>query len=379
MGGGIGSAPARPRGGQRAMRIWTQLVAGAAIAAVGWAMYSGALPGFATTDASTPAGGDPGGGRPATPIVTEPIREGSTQNDLRAIGTGTATRSVTLVARSAGLVEEIPVSAGERVEPGQTVVRLDADDERIALEQARSIREATDATLGRYERLAQSGNTTQSQVDDARAAARAAAADLEMAQLALDRRTVAAPFGGIVGIPKVAQGDLVSNSTELITVDDRTAIRVDFEIPERHIGSIEVGMPVRARTPSDAGVAASGEIVAIDSRVDPVSRTIAVRAELDNADDRLRPGMSFDVTVGLSTRSGLIIPPMAIQLDRDGAYFWTDRDGVAARVDARILQRLDDSIIVDADIAVGAPVIVQGFQGIRAGTAVRHVEPANAG
>jgi RND family efflux transporter MFP subunit len=114
----------------------------------------------------------------------------------------------------------------------------------------------------------------------------------------------------------------------------------------------------------------------IDSRVDPQTRTFTLRAHVDNANDNLRPGMSFRIVMTLEGRRYPFVPEAALQWGGDGAYVWAVRDGKATRVSATIVQRREGKILLDASLPEGIPVVVEGVQRMREGQVVHNVADA---
>ena len=162
-------------------------------------------------------------------------------------------------------------------------------------------------------------------------------------------------------------GDQVTTSTGVTTLDDRSHILVDFRVPERFVGQVEEGAPVAARPLARPSLALAGQVVALDSRVDTATRTLRVRASLGNADDLLRPGMAFSISMKFPGETYPAVDPLAIQWSADGAYVWTGVDGKAARVPVTIIQRNNDAVLVDADLPVGTMVVTEGVQLLRPG------------
>jgi RND family efflux transporter MFP subunit len=251
------------------------------------------------------------------------------------------------------------------------LVRLDSEAEEIALDRARLTLEDARATLARTEDLVKSGATTEVQLRSAQLAVSQGELALRDAELALEHRVIRAPFDGWVGILGVDVGDQVSTATEITTLDDRSHILVDFRVPERFVGQVKVGAPVSAEPLGQAELALTGAVVTLDSRIAPDTRTLRVRASLDNAEDRLRAGMAFSISMRFPGEVFPAVDPLAIQWSADGAFVWIDADGKAAELPVRIVQRNNDTVLVDAPLAPGAMVVTQGMQLLRAGAPFR--------
>lgn len=331
-------------------------------------------------DAAAPAGensaqrqtgrGRGGAGR-ETLVVVVPVTEGLVNDKLTAIGTGQAVRSVSVRTLVSGQITEIPVRPGGKVERGDVLIRLDASQEELAVERAKLNVNDARAKAERLQSLVASRAVSNVEADQAQNALDAAKVALREAELDLSRRTVTAPIGGSLGILAVNIGEYVTSQTETASIDDRSEILIEFFVPERFTSGMEIGKPVTAVAISRPGESFTGRISAVDNRVDEASRTLRVRALIANADDTLRAGMSFEVTVGFEGEHWPAVDPLAIQWDSGGSYVWRISDGKAERVDVAIIQRNSDSVLVKASLLPGDSVVTEGVQSVRPGAAVR--------
>ncbi len=309
-----------------------------------------------------------GGGQQAVLVATRPVGKGIVNDQLSAIGSGEAIQSVIVMPQAAGTINEIHVKSGDRVKKGQLLAQLDDDEQIILRDQAqvllRSAKEKADSysALKSFSRL---------DVLDAQIAKETAELALTNAELALKRRSVLAPIDGIVGIVAVNIGDNVTTSSNVVQVDDREQLLVDFWAPERFAVQVAIGMPVEATSASRPGRVFEGEVEAVDNRVDPASRTIRIRAKIENEEDLLRAGMSFGVTMRFPGETYATVDPLAVQWDSKGSFVWqiVDKKSVKARV--RIIQRNPDAILVAGDIKEGDAVATEGLQRVRENGAVR--------
>jgi RND family efflux transporter MFP subunit len=323
-----------------------------------------------------PPDGPAGHGYGQSPVVLgAAVTEEKVNDAVFAIGDGRATRSVMLTPYASGRVASVNVTSGNYVTAGTALVELDSDIETIARDRARLTRDDAKETLLRTEALVRSNALSEVQLRAAQLAVDQAELAARDAELALERRVVRAPFDGWVGILAVDVGDQVDTGSEIATLDDRSHILVDFRIPERFIGQVRVGAPITARPLARPGLELEGRVATLDSRVDPDTRTLRVRASLDNADDALRAGMAFSIGMRFPGETLAAVDPLAIQWNADGAYVWTGVDGRATQVPVRIVQRNDDAVLVDAALAPGTRVVTEGVQMLRPGMPFRFEEP----
>jgi RND family efflux transporter MFP subunit len=313
--------------------------------------------------------------RETAPVVVEQVRLAPQRTRLEAVGTSRAERSATIYPAAAGEVTAVHFKPGQFVSQGDVLVDLDARNERVAVELAKVALEDAERLYDRYSRADGSGAVVPTTLDTARAAMQKAQLELERARIALDDRTVEAPFSGYVGVTDVDAGDRIGPDTVITTLDARKTLLVTFQAPELMIDQLELGQKIEISTWNRDTLRAAGEIVAIDSRIDPANRSFIVRAKVDNGDDRLRPGMSFRVALDVIGTTWPVVPEVALQWGSDGAYVWAIEDSRATRVPAAIVQRNDGNVLVDADLSPGTRIVVEGVHRMRDGmtTAELHV------
>lgn len=323
-----------------------------------------------------PGAGGPGGGRPDGPplVLVAPVSTGTANDRLNAIGTGQALNSVTVMPQGSGVIRELSVKPGDMVKAGQVLARLDSDAETLARDKAAVTLKGSLETKKTYEGSAAS--ITRLQQFTAGVTAEEAQLELSIAENNLQRRAIIAPADGAAGIVQVSLGAYVTPSTPIVVLDDRSALMVDFYVPEHFLAALKPGMPLEASTVAFAGESFKGEIAAVDNQLDPVSRTIRVRARIDNAQDRLRGGMSFVVTLRFPGEDYPALDPLAVQWDGDGSFVWRLAAGdKAEKVRGTVIQRDADRVLFKADLKPGDRVVTEGVQRLRPGMAVKVSTP----
>lgn len=310
--------------------------------------------------------------RPQGPVrvVMAEVRHAKAATTLRTIGTGLAVRSVTLYTQSAGILAELDFTPGARVEKGHVLAVLDQQTELIAEARAELAVAAARADLERLSRLASRNAAAPVALDEARRALERAELDLRAASLALERRVVRAPFAGWLGIAEVSVGDYLRSDMPIGVIDDRSEIAIDLNAPERYASRVTLGQPVRAETVALPGRVFEGRIVAIDNQVNRQSRTLRLRAAIDNPDDVLRPGLSFSVALDFPGEVWPSFPALAMQWRAEGPYVWAVRDGRAVQVAVEVVERRDERVLAKAELAEGDRVIVEGIHRLRPGVEV---------
>ncbi len=332
---------------------------------------------LAAVAAMTGCTGEPQGEAPpaaarAVPVIVEPLRFEHARTRIEAVGTSRAILSAELYPVTSGEVIAVDFEPGQLVEAGDVLIELDQREEELAVQAARLRLEDAERLYDRYQRSSGSGAVLPTTLDAARTAAATARVELERALIALDDRTIVAVFDGHVGATAVDAVDRIGPDSPITTLDDRSALLVSFDIPEAFIGELDVGDSVRLETWSTSIPGVMGEIVDIGSRVDPANRTFVARARVDNADDKLRPGMSFKVNVDVKGERFAVISETGVQWGTGGAYVWSIVGGNATRVPVQVIQRREGRVLVDGDLQSGDIVVVEGTQRMRNGVAVSY-------
>lgn len=314
-------------------------------------------------------GGGRGGGR-QTNVVTTPVTTATINADLQAVGEARAANSVTVTSPSGGRLEEVLVRPGQAIAAGAVIARLDADAEQLDYDRAKLAADDANATLARTEGLASSSLVATTALTAAQLAADNANLELRTAEAALERRTIASPIAGIVGLLQVTPGNYVAAQTAVTTIDDTSTILVDFYVPERYAAGIAPGAAVTASAVAIPGSRFAGEVIAVDNRLDPASRTLQVQAEIPNDNNQLRAGMSFSVALAFPGEQYPAVNPLAILWSAEGSYVWKYDGGKATKIMAEIVQRNSDGVLVRADLEPGDAIITEGILQLSEGAEV---------
>ncbi|MFK7945626.1 MAG: efflux RND transporter periplasmic adaptor subunit [Paracoccaceae bacterium] len=353
------------------MAHWKQfLIAGLIIAAgsMFWLEREAVLSNLGLDPAINEVRRDRGAG---VPVIVERVTLDRDDLTLEAVGTGRAQRSVMLRPEVAGKVVEIPMLAGQPYAAGDVLLRLDDEDERLAVQLAETRLQEALRVQQRFDRLQTSGSAPASRFDEARTAAQIASLELERAREALTKRILRAPFDGVAGIGDIDTGARIDTDTEIASFDDRSTILVEFELPEALLSRLQTTSTVSATTPAVPGEQFQGSVVAIDTRIAAASRTVKVRVAFTNQRDLLRPGASFIVRLDLPGGSYPVVPELAVLFSRGSLLVWRVVDGKAEQVQVRMVRRRDGAVLVDGPLNPGDAVVVEGTQRLAPGKAVR--------
>jgi RND family efflux transporter MFP subunit len=318
------------------------------------------------------AGGGFGPGGPAS-VIVDAVTDQVLNQRVSAIGDGRARHSVSVRAERGGSVRALEVTSGQYVEQGAVMIRLEDRAEVIALERSHLMLADAKDELARLTQLGGSGAVTAVRIREAELAVQNAQLAIRQAEVDLEQTVVTAPFAGWLGLVEVEVGDRLSAQDVVGVLTDRTQLTIEFRVPERAIGALTPGMEVRLRAMSGAPVPAPGRLTAVDNVVDRASRTLRVQAVVDNETDRLREGMAFEVTMDFPGETYPSVDALAVQWSSSGSFVWKVVDNRVQQVPVVIRQRNSDRVLVDADLAEGDIVVIEGVQTLRPGAEVRPV------
>ncbi|MCZ7636293.1 MAG: efflux transporter outer membrane subunit [Verrucomicrobia bacterium] len=253
-----------------------------------------------------------GGGPPADPtmevVIAQPARQ-PVEDTLSAVGTVEANERVTIQPEVPGLIEEIRFAEGQRVEQGQTLFRMESRTEAAAVLQAQAELRLARSNLERARTLVGSLAVSAQELDQLESLLDVKTALLKTEEERLAKRTLTAPFSGIVGPRLVSAGQYVGAGTPLVTLVDDAQVKVSCRLPERQSALVRLGQPARLRVAAWPDTTFSGHVDLLDAVVDPATRTLAVRVLASNPDFRLKAGMFARVELVVQSRpESLVIP-----------------------------------------------------------------------
>jgi len=252
------------------------------------------------------------GAQPRNPVIAAEARTDTIHDRIEALGTLQANESVLLTASVTETVSAIHFNDGQHVTAGTVLVEMTSDEEQALLQEAQSRFEEARRQYDRIKPLQEGGAAPTSLIDERLRDYETSRAQLAVIQARLKDRVIVAPFDGALGLRNISVGALVTPGTQIVTLDDISVMKLDFSIPSTFLPSIAVGVPIEARSRMYPDEIFRGEIVSIGSRIDPVTRSIVIRALLPNPDGRLRPGTLMTVELLKNERSAVIIPEEAI-------------------------------------------------------------------
>lgn len=316
-------------------------------------------------------GGPPGfaAGAPVT-VVAQRLQPQSFIDRYTALGTAQANESIEITVRSSSVVTRIDFREGQQVRAGQVLVELDTRQEAASLSLAEAQLRQAESQYRRSQALAATQVVSAADLDQLEANLAVARAQVRGAQARLDTLSVRAPFAGVVGLRKVSLGDLVSPDTVITTLDDVSAIKLGFSIPETFMDTVRTGMPISAVTTVYPDQQFAGKVTSIDSRVDPVTRSVAVIATLPNAGGALKPGMFMTVSLEKRREAVLLIAEESLVPREGRQYVFIVENGKAVEREVVLGGRTPGFAEIRSGLEAGAMVVTEGTQRLHDGTPV---------
>ena len=340
--------------------------------AIAFALMSAAVAWRALSDAGDDDGGGWGGRR--TPVAAHVVETAEFTDIVEALGTARANESVTITAKVSDVIARLEFDSGQRVEAGDILVELADAEEAAGLVEARATERETRRDVARIRDLTERGVAPRSRLDEAIAAAERAAARVEAIEARVADRIIRAPFSGVIGLRNVSVGELVRPGDVIAQLDDASVIKLDFTVPERFLSVLEPGQEVAARSSAFPDTVFVGEVDQIDSRVDPATRAVTVRALIDNADGRLRPGMLLTVELRRDRRERPSVPGGAIvRLDEQAFVFRVEdgeRGAQAVRTPVELGRRTEGLVEVLSGVEPGERIVAEGVHRLSDGAPV---------
>jgi len=323
------------------------------------------------------AGGPPPGF--VVPVVVHDVKPEPIERRLDVVGNILAGQEVEVAARVDGFVEEVLFSEGQFVKQGQELFRLDSERYSAAVDRAEAALSLARAEFERKKSLRESRAISQQEFDQAQAALREAEAALRIARENFSDSVIRAPFDGFTAEHRVDAGQYVNRGQVLTSLVDRSSLRVEFRVPERFIAQLGTGKEVTLTTQAYPDRRFGGKVYFVSPRVEESSRTVLLRASLQNDGELLKPGMFVNVQVVTSVEpEALLIPESALMFRGRDVSVFAVVDGESGPVveprQVRIGERLSGRVEIVEGVRAGERVITEGIQKVGPGSRVQPVD-----
>jgi membrane fusion protein, multidrug efflux system len=327
---------------------------------------------------------------PPEAVTTITAAQEQWPSTIDAIGTVAAVRGVTVSADLPGIVDQILFESGDAVREGQTLAVLDTRQEQAQMAAAEAQRVLARLNFNRMQELLDQQVISRAEYDSATAQSRETEARVGEIRAAIERKTIRAPFSGILGIRQVNKGQYLAGGAPLVPLQSLNPIYVNFGVPQQAIAQVRAGRDVRITTENMGNVRFEGRVTAIDSVVDPTTRNIQVQATLANPDGKLRPGMFVQTEMVLGANQPVIaLPASAISYAPygDSVFIVSDLKDDKGHVYRGVRQQFvkigparGDQVAVVSGVTPGEEVVTSGVFKLRNGAAVQvnnKVKPGN--
>ena len=316
-------------------------------------------------------GGGGMGGPPGMPVEVAAVRVDTVRDQIAATGQIEALQSISLRSEVEGRIVALLVREGQEVAAGQPIVQVDSAELSARVSQLEAQRDLANQALARTKDLSSQNASSASDLEKAEATARSAAAEYRIQKLRLERTTVRAPFGGVVGQRFISLGDYVNSGTDLVTLQSVNPQRAAFQVPERYARALRQGQEVSFGVAAIPNRTFTGEVDFVNPVVQEPGRTILVKARVPNSQRLLQPGMFIEAHLVTAVRPKAIVVPEEALVPQQGANFvWVVAENKATMRQVGIGVRTPGFVEVTSGLDSGEQVVVGGAERLFPGAPV---------
>jgi len=312
---------------------------------------------------------------PPTAVIVERVGSQRLADSLEALGTLRANETVRVTATVSDVITRIAFEDGQTVRAGDVLVQLANAEATALLAEAEHQADEAKRQHERVSRLVAQGNAPEALLDERRREWQAAEARADAARSRLSDRTLRAPFGGRVGLRQVSPGTLVVPGDVITTLVDDSQMKLDFTVPSIYLATVRRGTPIEATSPVYPNRRFAGEVTSVDSTIDPVTRSITVRAIVPNEKQDLVPGMLMTLNLLRNERVATVVAEEAIvPRGQETFVMVVDTSTEPPRAEQRKVEigtRVPGRVEVVSGLSPGELVITHGALKLRPGSPVR--------
>lgn len=317
-------------------------------------------------------------GRPqaqqAPQVIVASVTQREFSDTVEALGTTRANETVRITANVTEIVTEIHFEDGQHVKKGDVLIVLDKSEEEADLKAAKAQLTERKSAYDRARGLESQQALSRATLQERQAALRQVEGEIAAIEARIGDRTIRAPFDGVLGLRNVSLGALVRPGDLVTTIDDLSQIKVDFDVPSLFLNDLRPGLEITGHVEAFGDRSFSGQVNTVGTQVDPVTRTVTVRAVLPNPDETLKPGLLMTIGLHKNVRQAIVVPEAAL-VQRDSRVLVLvveEAEGktVARMREIRIGSRIPGAAEVTAGLAEGDRVVTHGAEGLSDGQAV---------
>jgi membrane fusion protein (multidrug efflux system) len=311
------------------------------------------------------AGAQNKGGQVPSPVTVAIVKPAMVQNNILITGDVIANEEVELRAEMSGKIVSINFTEGTTVHKGQLLVKINDADLQANLRKLTAQLKISQEKESRLEKLLKINGVSQEDYDIAQNSTQSLNSDIDYTKAQIAKTEIYAPFDGVVGLKSVSNGSYVTSANVIATIQQLNPVKIDFSVPERYAPLINKGTEVKFSTRSD-NVERVAKILAIEPKIDPLTRTLRIRAVYPNADGKVLPGSFAEVKLDLQDDvASVLVPTQALIPGIRGQKAFIVKGGKAKLVDVVTGVRNDSTIQVIKGLNEGDSLVITGVMVLR--------------
>ena len=312
--------------------------------------------------------------QPSTPVIVAPVKTTTLSGEIEALGDLQAINNVNLTAQVTDYIVAISFQDGQRVYQGDVLIKLDDNDEQALLAEEQARLAEAQRQVKRLSTLTAKNVSSKSALDTQKSLVAISKAKIQGIQNAIDKRTIKAPFNGVMGLRRVSVGSLAQPGMQLATLDEDQQMKLDFNVSADQLSHLQPGLTVTATTTAYPDKTFSGTLVSLDSRVNPVTRMISGRVIVDNPDYLLKTGLLMRVNIAAEEKPAILIPEEALISEAGQHYVFviddTDNQTTVKKQAITIGERPAGFLAITDGLKAGQQVVIHGTLRIHDGSQV---------
>ncbi len=293
----------------------------------------------------------------AIEVIAAPVKNQEFSDGVEALGTTKANESVVITAETAGKITAIHFQDGQEVKKGDLLLTLEQSEEQAELRSAEAALAEAKSSYDRANDLQTNSALSKGTLQERLMDLRQSEAAIEEIKARIEKRNIVAPFDGVLGLREVSVGSLIQPGDTITTIDDLSQVKIDFDVPSVFLGSLQPGMPITGKIEAFGDHVFTGEVRTVNTQVDPVTRTVRVRAVIPNTDGMLKPGLLMAITLMKNQRQALVVPEESLIKRGEDNFVYI------------IVQQGGQTSVHEQKVKIGGrqPGIIEILSGLRAG------------
>ena len=309
--------------------------------------------------------------QPATIVTAYHVQPGTIEQTLNAVGRLTAHQSVNITSLVDGRVASLALRDGAFVEADAPLVMLDSREQSARVAETRASLHDSERQLEYMKQLIERGAVSQDELEAISSQVETQRAALRAEEVVLSDYTIRAPFSGTLGLHDISVGARIQAGSVITTLDDLSGLNLTFELPESLLGFMQPGQHITARSDAWPGDSFTGQVDAIDSRINPSSLTFRARVVLPNPDMKLRPGLFMQLQVPVVAQEALVVPVHSVLYDggRNFVFVIAD-DNTVSRREVATGRNRNGLMEVLSGLQTGEKIVDEGIAKVREGSRV---------